>query len=360
MYTFSFEPNPNWSSFYASGREIWQYIKDTTQKYGLDERVRLNSKVVSTVWDDQRAKWLVEVQTPHGIEHDVVDLLINGSGLLNKRKWPDIKGLDTFKGQLLHSAAWSDTDWTGKRVAVIGNGASALQIVPQMQPAAAKIVNYVRNPTWVAANFAAELTPEGKNFAYSEAQKARFRDDADAFYEMRHEMEHTFNHFFYTLFKDSPQQRDAAAATEATMRERLGHDEELCAKLIPSWHLGCRRLSPGDGYLEALRADNAEVVFGEVDEINERGIGDREYDVIVCATGFDVSFAPSWDMGGRACRGEAYFGVCTPHLPNYFMFNGPNSPVGHGNLLMVMEWAAEWMLKWCDKMAREDIRCVCG
>lgn len=155
------------------------------------------------------------------------------------------------------------------------------------------------------------------------------------------------------------------------MKDRLGNDPELIDKLIPDWQVGCRRLTPGDGYLEALRASNVKCGFSPIVKITEKGIqteeGEEEFDIIICATGFDVSFCPFWDLVGRNGRKlaeewsenpEAYFGICAAGVPNYFIFNGPNCPVGHGSLLAVMEWTAEYILRWCEKIATTDIRYV--
>ena len=152
------------------------------------------------------------------------------------------------------------------------------------------------------------------------------------------------------------------------MSERLGNDPELIKKFIPSWRVGCRRLSPGEGYLEALQAPNAEYTWDTIQRITEKGIvtsaGEIELDAIVCATGFDVSFTPQWKM--RGLNGstldkwrddpEGYLGIFAPNMPNYFIVDGPNSPVGHGSFLSVMEWATEYIIRWAKKMASEDIK----
>ncbi|CAK7206200.1 hypothetical protein SEUCBS139899_008986 [Sporothrix eucalyptigena] len=378
IYTFSWEPNPDWSSFYAKGGEIWEYIRRTTTKYNLDERVQFNSKVVSSIWDEAAGQWKLEIEvtSTDGSKktiQDSADVLVNGSGILNKWRWPAIEGLHDFKGTLLHSAKWDTSlDWAGKRVGIIGNGSSAIQILPQMQPTAARVVNYIRSPTWVSSPYSADLTPEGKNFQYTEEEKKKLREDPQAMLALRRKIEDNFNKFFYALLNGTPQQQAVSDLFLADMRKRLNNNPELCAKLIPEWAVGCRRLTPGDGYLEALQAPNAAIEFSPIARVTPKGIETadgrvEELDIIVCATGFDVSFAPYWDVIGRdgvrladqwRDDPQAYFGICAPNMPNYFIFNGPNCPVGHGSLLAVMEWTAEYVLKWCHKIATEDLRAV--
>jgi cation diffusion facilitator CzcD-associated flavoprotein CzcO len=153
------------------------------------------------------------------------------------------------------------------------------------------------------------------------------------------------------------------------MAERLGNDPKLIEKLIPVWKVGCRRLTPGEGYLEALTAENSEACFDRIVRVTRSGIetehGETQLDMIVCATGFDVSFNPFWKLVGRDGRTlekeweevpRAYFGICAPSMPNYFIFNGPNCPVGHGSLLAVIDWTAEYILRWCSKIGTHDIR----
>ncbi|KAL2004939.1 hypothetical protein VTN00DRAFT_2789 [Thermoascus crustaceus] len=372
IYTFSFEPNPDWSCFYSSGPEIWEYIKRTTVKYGLDEKVQFNSKVIETVWDESSGKWRVKVDQQGTIIETEADVLVNAAGILNKWCWPDIPGIDTYKGKKVHSARWDpDLDWAGKRVAIIGNGSSAIQILPQMQKTAGHTTTYVRSPTWITPNFAAHLARDGKNFEYTEEEKRRFREEPRALFEYRKNIEHNFNKFFYTFLKDSPDQQAAFEACTESMQQGLNHDDRLCEKIIPKWPVGCRRATPGEGYLEALCAKNVDVESDKIIGFTENGIktaaGEREFDIVVCATGFDVSFTPYWKLVGK--NGvwladqwkdipEAYFGICAANMPNYFIFNGPNCPAGHGSLLAVMEWTAEYILRWCRKIAKQDIKSV--
>lgn len=293
---------------------------------------------------------------------------------MNTWKWPAIKGLHKYSGELLHSARWDERfDCTGKNVAVIGNGSSAIQIVPKVQQHAKTVVNYIRSPTWVSANFCPEHARDGKNFDYTEEEKRTFRENPEILHKMRKEIEHSFNKFFFVFLNDTEDQNHIHEEFKQRMEERLNYDPILIEKLVPDWKVGCRRITPGEGYLEALQASNVSPEFRGIQEITECGIRtadgeETEFDAIVCATGFDVSFCPSWILVGRNQRmlathwkdnPEAYLGICAADIPNYFMFNGPNCPVGHGSLLAVMERTAEYILRWCKKIATEDIKSVC-
>lgn len=370
IYCFPFEGNPDWTTFYASGKEIHDYIKQTADKYSLEDCVQFNSKVISAIWDEPKGHWKIKVQQHDKIIQQEAEVLINASGFLNKWSWPKIKGLDSFGSTLVHSAAWDPSiDWTDKRVAIIGNGSTAVQILPKLQPKAKRIVNYARSPTWVTPNFASEFTPDGKNFAFSDEYRQKLRDNPQELLSMRQNIEHSFNKFYRVLVSDSPEQTAVRDITEKQMRERLKNDADLCAKLIPTWKVGCRRLSPGEGYLEALLEDNVSLNTNAIEEITKTGIrtsgSTEEFDIIICATGFEVNYLPSFEIrgeGGVDLREqwkespEAYFGTCIPNFPNYFLVNGPNSPVAHGSLLSVMECTCQYIVRWCKKICAENIK----
>ncbi|EAL89217.1 hypothetical protein KXV31_002469 [Aspergillus fumigatus] len=373
-YVFPFEPNPNWSKFYVSGPEIQDYIVKTTDKYGLRDKITFNTKLLQVAWDEGDGKWKLTLEQGGSLIEDVADIVVDGSGILNQWKWPDVEGLNLFQGKLLHSARWDpDYDWTGKGIAVIGNGSSALQIVPELQPKAAKIVNYIRRATWVSTNLCGNLTKDGMgtNFEFTKEDKQRFKDDPEEFLKYRKVVEASVNSVFRLMLSGSEENRFLFKLVDSVMRARLSKDPELADKLIPKYEIGCRRLSPGDGYLEALQADNAEIRFDSIQRITETGIqtdkGIEEFDLIVCATGFNASFIPAWDLVGRDGRRldeewkekpEAYFSVCAAGIPNYFMFAGPNCPIGHGSVPQMLAWTADYVLDWVQKIASEDIKSV--
>ncbi|KAL5041857.1 hypothetical protein BDW71DRAFT_157954 [Aspergillus fruticulosus] len=378
-YIFYFNPNPNWSQCYAKGPEIQQYILDTTEKYGLREKVQFNTRVISSIWNEGEGKWELKLQRGEEVFDDKADVLINGSGVLNDWKIPHIEGIDTFQGKLLHTAKWDPSyDWTDKRIAVIGNGSSGLQVVPALQPKASKIVNYIRNPTWVSTNLAGDITKDhrGTNFAYTEEEKKLYRENPEAFLEYRKYVECSVNSVFKIMLSGSEENKFLLNLVNQVMRERLSRNPRLIEKLIPNYEIGCRRLSPGDGYLEAIQADNARFCFDRIVCMTPRGVrtvfesgeeSDEEFDLIVCATGFNTSFIPAWTLIGRDGRRldhewkdipKAYFSLCAGGMPNYFVFGGPNAPIGHGSNPLIMAWSADYMLDWVEKIAREDIKSV--
>ncbi|KAF0637907.1 hypothetical protein FPSE5266_03749 [Fusarium pseudograminearum] len=374
IYTFPFEPNPSWSCFYASGPEIWRYIKKTSDKYELAKPVEFNSELVSSTWDDEAGKWRLEIRQQNGsaLIKDEADILVNATGFLSKWNWPTIPGLDKFKGKLMHTADWDTSlDWSGKTVGIIGNGSSAVQLLPQMQRTAAKIVNLVRSPLWASSTFVAEFTPEGKNFTYTDEEIQTFKDKPEKLLELRKGIESSMNKLFRVLVKDSPEQVAAFQLFKDKMEKGLNHDPYLCAKLVPTFEVGCRRLSPGDNYLEAIQKDNVTLEFDPIKEITESGITtlskSHEFDIIVCATGFEVSFRPGWKVIGKNGASlaeqwkdapEAYLGVMAGNMPNYFTINGPNTPLANGSLIAAMHSTVDYIARLIRKISTQDIKSI--
>lgn len=263
-------------------------------------------------------------------------------------------------------------DYTGKRVALIGNGSSALQILPRLAKTigSGSITNFIRNPTWVSATYLSQFTKDGGNFEYTEEEKKKFTEDYEAHKNYRHLLEHNFNMFLYVLFKDSAAQKACFEAYSKMMAERLNHDPVLCEKLIPKWEVGCRRLSPGEGYLESFSQPNVSANFSPIKSITETSIvtedGPAEFDAIIFATGFDVSYVPPWEITGKngfdlkkhfdVPVPKAYMSINVENMPNYFIFNGPNACAGHGSLLAVMDWTSAHIARWAMKIAKEDIK----
>ncbi|CAJ2500396.1 Uu.00g032490.m01.CDS01 [Anthostomella pinea] len=372
-YIFPFEPNPDWSGFYVGQQEILAYIKRTTEKYGLNKNLQLNTKILETIWDEDSGKWKIKLEHDGKVMEDEADVLINATGFLNNWEWPDIKGLKDFKGKLVHTAGWDNSyEWEGKKVAVIGNGASGIQAVATMQPKVEKLVNYIRNPTWIAVNFLVDKAPETSSFKYPEEQRKIWKNDPKAFFEYRQKLEQALNGFFFAMVLDHPFQHGFEGANRERMHQSLMSDPQLEKRMSPPFHAGCRRITPGDGYLEALQQPNCRDSWEAIECITEKGIktstGVEEFDLIVCATGFVGSYIPQWKLTGRngvtleeKWRGdpEAFLGAQVDDMPNYFMVTGPNMPLSHGTVLGAMCWMTDYITKWIRRMSRQDIKTVC-
>ncbi|EXK86391.1 hypothetical protein FOQG_09663 [Fusarium oxysporum f. sp. raphani 54005] len=370
LYDFLFELNPDWSRFYAPGHEIETYIKRAAEKHGLYDKIQFNSKLTEAIWDESSGKWRFRIEQDGAVKEDEAHVFINAGGILNKWKWPDIEGLHEFKGTLLHTANWDNTcDWTSKKVAIIGNGLSGIQCVPAMQPNAAKVVNYVRSPTWISLNLMSEYTKDRPNLEYSEEEKKGYREDPNLLFKLRKELEANATPAFFANMRNHPYQEGLAEACRSTMAIRLEGLPDMAEKLIPDFSPGCRRLTPGDGYIEAFRNDNCTMCWDGIEKVTPNGIQaagkEEEFDMIVCASGFDTNFIPPWKLVGRngatltdrwRDSPEAFLSAQVDGMPNYFLINGPNCLIAHGPMPTAISWTCDYILRFVMKMSREDIK----
>ncbi|KAL8279962.1 hypothetical protein RQP46_007543 [Phenoliferia psychrophenolica] len=321
-YSYSFEPNPDFPNYYSDSDALEAYFTGVAKKYGVEKYVQFETAVTSASWDEDSGKWNLKLSGPQGDFVDTCDVLLNGSGILNAWKWPDIKHLNDFRGALLHTAKYDRTiPLEGKRVAVIGSGSSGIQVVAAIQPKVAHLGTYIRSPTWIIPPMNTDFAPKNADgtpdYRYSPEQRERFKTDPKA--------------------------------------------------------VGCRRITPGIGYLESLVKDNVECIFGGISHFTATGIVDekgveRPYDVIICATGFDVSFAARFPFVGREGREldaafgtnpKSYLSLAYGGYPNHFVFNGPSSPIGNGSVLPCIESEGEYMIKCIRKMQAQDIKSMC-
>lgn len=283
---------------------------------------------------------------------------------------------------MLHSANWDDkVELAGKHVGLIGNGSSGIQILPAIQKTVSKLTTFIREPAYVSPS------PGLEGHTYTEEELLAFRENQEHLSEYRKSIESGMNAVWALFLKRTQLQNESREYTLKQMKLKL-QNEYLESKLIPNWSLGCRRLTPGVNYLETLGADNVKVVYGEILSITEKGCvcdDGKEYpvDVLICATGFDTSFKPRFPLigaGGRSLaddwaeEAKGYFGLAAPGYPNYFMFLGPNCPIGNGPVLIaigrsprmsrfpyplcadfVTEAQADYMLKMVDRWQTENI-----
>ncbi|TLD33784.1 hypothetical protein PspLS_00696 [Pyricularia sp. CBS 133598] len=373
-YTWSFEPKPDWSANYAGSREIHDYFKNFAVKNDLGKYVRLRHKVIDARWDDGEALWRVDVEdlATGSVLNKTCHVLLNAGGVLNDWKWPDIPGLKSFGGDLVHSADWPEQglDLAGKRVGLIGNGSSAIQILPAIKDKVGSVVTFIRSATWITPVFG-EGTQQGAEYReYSDEEKQAFARDPEAHLKFRREYETSSNAIYSVFQAGSEEQIGLRQAMEQKMRDKI-RDPELEKVLVPDWAVGCRRLTPGTGYIEALSDEKVQTVCAQVTEVTPTGVvcddGKGEYpvDVLICATGFDTTYKPRFTLRGtsgadlaRMWKDEprAYFGMAVDHFPNYLMTLGPNSPLGNGPVLINIEAQADYMVKLMGKFQKENLR----
>ncbi|KAJ3524735.1 hypothetical protein NM208_g11943 [Fusarium decemcellulare] len=391
LYSFSWDPKPDWSYYFAYGDEIQRYFEDFAERHGSKKYMKLNTKVIESRWDEEKGIWnlTLEDQVTKGAWHDWCHVLVNGTGILNSWKWPDIDGLHDFKGDILHSANWNDSvDFKGKSIAVIGNGSSSVQIVPALQPVVKDMKVFIRSSTWISPPFGGGVLenelrkgqeggdqPGKRQYKFSEEDKQRFRDDPDYHLMFRKRIEAEINQLFDMFRSGSATSNMFRKTITEEMNRRIGPgNEKLKDFIIPKWSPGCRRISPGDGYLEALVAPNVEPVFENIDRIVPEGILTKDgtthkFDIIVTATGFRVAFRPAFKIingqgktldedWGDEGQVNLYMGVSAPRFPNYYTIVGPGATWSSGTLLPSIETTIEYAVKMMAKIQHENIRSI--
>ncbi|KAE8378667.1 hypothetical protein BDV26DRAFT_187012 [Aspergillus bertholletiae] len=352
LYSYSFEQSSTWTREYPGQEEILNYLTCIAEKYGLYKHIRFNSEVEQAQWDDKEMKWKVNVKVSGNKDSEFgnhytlsSDFLVSAVGQLNVPREPAIPGLRDFGGKLMHSARWDWTyDFAGKRVAVIGNGATAAQIVPEVAKVASHLTVYQRTPNWVIPRDDTDVTPFQQTLlTYAPGLRARKRALAMDFRESFHAAVTDPKSNFSQLVRALCAQR---------MQAQLPNNPELWEKLTPNYSPGCKRVIISDDYYPTLGRENVELETRRISHITETGIetegGDvNEFDMIVLATGFNtVEFMHPIDVRGLKGRplsdiwkggANAYYGMTVEDLPNFAMFYGPNTNLGHNSIILMIE-----------------------
>jgi cation diffusion facilitator CzcD-associated flavoprotein CzcO len=358
LYEFSFEPNPNWSRRYAPQAEIQAYLEDVARRHGVLDRIRTSTEVKRAVWDGERAKWLLET----GAGTHEADVLITACGQLSVPKVPPIPGLDTFDGPAFHTAEWRhDVELSGKRVAVVGTGCSAIQVVPEIQPIVEGVDVYQRSPGWTFPKM---------DFAYKERTKRLFER-----FPILQRLDRAAIFAFMELgAAGMTRHRWLLAPFRAAARRQITSaidDPELRAKVTPRDEVGCKRLMLTDDWYPTLTKPNVELVTDRIAAVTPAGIrledgAERPADVLVLATGFKThGFVAPMEIVGGAGRtlaeewadvARAYLGLSVPDFPNMFLLYGPNTNGGTGSVIYTVEAGMEHVLAALDELARSDAR----
>jgi len=342
-YQFSFEQRPDWSRTYARGNELKAYAEHCTDKYGIRPKIRFNTKVLAVEFDDERALWRVRLD-PGG--EVTTRFVVNASGVLTVPKPPDIDGVDSFDGVTMHTARWDhDQDLTGKRVAVIGTGASAVQLIPEIAPIVHELKVFQRTPIWCFPKFDVRL-PKPAHWAMRlPAVAAAQRLASQAYVEVTFPIPAQY----FTVY---PLARWMEPMGRAYLRRKVA-DPAVREQLTPRYSVGCKRPGFHNSYLSTFNRDNVRLVTEPIDKITSSAVATtdgakHEIDVLVLATGFHVLDADSMPTfavtgsGGLSLskfwdehRLQAYEGVSVPGFPNLFSVMGPYGYVGSSYFALI-------------------------
>lgn len=356
-YTYSFEPNPEWSSFFPSGSEIHAYFKKVTKKYEVEKHIRFNQLVTRCVYDEESNTWAISNADGEVLQ---ADLLFSATGILHQPVIPDISGLDSFAGAKFHSSQWDhDADLISKRIGVIGTGSTATQIIPELvKLAGSKISVFQRTAQWIV---------KMDNRDFSDKEKQQFRDQPKRMERIR-----TWSARFWA--------QGTAALVSDRWFDRLTHklvswnglrylnksikDPELRAKLTPDYTFGCKRVVINPLFYDAIQQANVDLITENIDRIEPDGIVTKDgvlhpLDILVMATGFDATafMRPMGFIGKSgvtieqawAKKFNAYRSMFLPDFPNFFLMLGPNSPIGNQSIIEISEIQTEYAIKLIDQ-----------
>jgi cation diffusion facilitator CzcD-associated flavoprotein CzcO len=341
LYSFSFEPKPDWRHVFSYQPDILDYLKGVTEKYMLPPHIAFKSRVERAHWDDAEYRW--HVFTDSGQEY-VAQFLISGAGALHIPSLPDIAGIDDFTGPAFHTAEWDHTvDLSGKRVAVIGTGASAIQVVPELVDVAGEVQLYQRTPAWVKPRV---------NFAFPRALRRAFEFVPGLRAALRAATYWTLDARAFALAKRPQVLRVAELMYKLNMRRYIS-DPELRAKLTPSYRAGCKRILISDNFYQAVADPKTELITEGIARVTRDSIvtvdgTERKVDVIVFATGFHVTDSYTY-IDVKGARGEdlvdrwnregmvAHRGITVADVPNLFFLLGPNTGLGHNSVVFMIE-----------------------
>ena len=363
FYSFSFELKTDWSRKYPPQPEILAYLDHCADKYGVRPHIRFNCEVSEARFDEDDGRW--DIRTADG-GRVRARVLVSGTGQLNRPSIPDLPGIDRFRGHSFHSARWDhDHDLTGKRVAVVGNAASAVQFIPEIAPQVERLTVFARSAQWL-------LRQNGRS--YTDFEKGLFTRFPfivrllRGWLWLKHEMR-------WPVFARGGTRIGRLFEWLAVrdMRKRVP-DPGLQAKLIPDYPVGCKRVLLSDHYYEALQRDNVELVDSRVSEVTPDGVvsadgREREADTIIYATGFkSTEFLTPMTVngkGGRSLNDEewssgahAYLGVTVPGFPNFFMLYGPNTNLGHNSIVFMIERQVDYVMQCLAAMHERGLKAL--
>lgn len=359
LYSYSFAPNPQWSRVFSGGPEILAYIQRVAREHGVVDRIRFGEEVTRCTW--QAGRWQIETSLGR---RDVADVIVAATGVTHHPNLPNLPGLGRFAGRAFHSARWEhDVDVAGRKLGVIGTGSTAVQLVAALASQVSSLALFQRTAQWVMPQENSEYSPE---------DRAKFERQPERLQGLRAELARRFAENFSdaVVDVDSPQLKVIEDACRNNLEAQVA-DPVLRDKLRPEYRPACKRLIISPDFYRAVQSPNVQVVTEGIETIEERGVRTRdgalhELDVIVLATGFRTDqFIRPTEVFGRGGvrladvwgkRPSAYLSVAIPQFPNFFLLNGPNSPVGNFSLIDVAERQMEYALQLVELLRAGECR----
>ena len=360
LYSLSFDPNPEWSRLYAPRDEILGYEERLVTKYGLGRHIRTGTEVARADFDDEEGIWRVTTGGGEAIEADVV---VCATGQLSRPAPAALPGLDEFDGPVFHSSRWDrDVELAGKRVAVVGTGASAIQLVPEIADEVERLHVFQRSAPWVV--------PKGDR-PYSPLERKLFRRSRAFLHFVRRRQYWKFELLGWALTQSPAGVKGLFEKQLLRTIEKEVPDPELREQVTPRYPIGCKRVLVSDDWYPTLMRPDVELVTDAVTEVRADRIvtadgAERPVDAIILATGFKTTefLAPMevTGLGGRDLNetwrdgAEAYLGMAVSGFPNFFMLYGPNTNLGVGSILCIHESQIRYILDSLDELGRSGAR----
>ncbi len=354
LYSFSFQQNADWSRKYPSQPELYAYLQDVAQQHQLLDKVRFGHDVLSADYDEEHQLW--RVTTGQGVL--TCRVLVSGAGLLAEPQLPDIPGVASFTGRTFHSAQWDhDYDLAGKRVAVIGSGASAIQFVPEIAPRVARLKVFQRTPNWIIPRPDRAITRVEK-FLLQHVKPMQWLYRWLIYWG--HESR-VLGILVFPVFL-----RIYELLTRFHLRRQV-RDPKLRAKVTPDYRLGCKRILISNDWYPALQRDNVELVTAGIREVRAGSVVtddgvEHDVDALIFGTGFYATDNPMAarirGLGGRSLREtwvageEAYKGTSVHGFPNLFLITGPNTGLGHSSMVFMIEANVDYIMRCLAEMQR--------
>jgi len=349
-YSLSFALNPGWTQRYAPQPEILAYLKKVADDFDLTPSIRFGEAVRTATFEEGPGLWTVRCESGNAYRARFV---VSAVGQLNQPAYPDIPGLASFPGKTMHTAEWdSSYDLRGKTVAVIGNGASAIQLIPEIAKTVGRLFVLQRSPNWLIPKL---------NRIFSPTEQKMLRRVPFLMRLYRWAIYWNWERSWPEFLVDSPQAKKRARLNLEGM-QRVVAEPSLLERLTPDYPLGCKRILLSDDFLQTMQADNVTLETSGIARIDGEEIITAEgsriaVDCIVYATGFKANdFLPGMDVIGRqqkklkerwakAGGAHAYLGMAVPDFPNFFMTYGPNTNLGHNSIVFMLECQTKWILR---------------